>query len=57
VIVTCSLNGVLTDPSKFPEVPVTPAQLAQAAKVTDSEEEGNLGNRCEERPSTPRPPR
>jgi len=30
--VTCSLNGVLTDPVKFPEVPVTPEQLAAAAK-------------------------
>lgn len=29
---TASLNGVLTDPAKFPEVPVTPAELAAAAK-------------------------
>jgi len=29
-IVTCSLNGVLTDPARFP-VPVTPAQLGQNA--------------------------
>ncbi|RME02694.1 MAG: 3-keto-5-aminohexanoate cleavage protein [Deltaproteobacteria bacterium] len=31
VIVTCALTGVLTDPEKF-DVPVTPAQMAQAAQ-------------------------
>eukprot|EP01004_Peranema_trichophorum_P006331 NODE_5152_length_1059_cov_26.736111_g4596_i0.p1 GENE.NODE_5152_length_1059_cov_26.736111_g4596_i0~~NODE_5152_length_1059_cov_26.736111_g4596_i0.p1 ORF type:complete len:341 (-),score=54.11 NODE_5152_length_1059_cov_26.736111_g4596_i0:37-1011(-) len=30
-IVTCSLNGVLTDPKKFPEIPVTPEQMADSA--------------------------
>jgi 3-keto-5-aminohexanoate cleavage enzyme len=36
-IVTASLNGVLTDPAKF-NVPVTPQELAQAAK--EAQEEG-----------------
>ena len=31
VIVTAALNGVLTDPKKFPNIPVTPSQMAQAA--------------------------
>ena len=30
-IISASLNGVLTDPTKFP-VPVTPSELAKAAK-------------------------
>jgi len=31
VMVTACLNGVLTDPKKFTNIPVTPAQMAQAA--------------------------
>src|SRR5690625_74057 len=31
VAITCSLNGILTDPRKYP-VPVTPAQMAASAK-------------------------
>ena len=28
VVVTCSINGVLTDPTKFKQVPVTPDEMA-----------------------------
>eukprot|EP00948_MAST-09A_sp_MAST-9A-sp1_P002818 g2818.t1 len=31
-VVTCAINGVLTDPQKFPMVPVTPEQMAQECK-------------------------
>jgi uncharacterized protein (DUF849 family) len=36
IVVSASLNGVLTDPSKFPEVPVTP-EMAAAAKEAYNE--------------------
>lgn len=32
IIVTCSINGVLTDPRKFKEVPVTAEQMADACE-------------------------
>lgn len=31
-ILTCALNGVLTDPRQHPMVPVTPLQIAQSAR-------------------------
>ena len=31
-ILTCALNGVLTDPRQHPMVPVTPEQMAQSAR-------------------------
>lgn len=31
-ILTCALNGVLTDPRQHPVVPVSPAQMAQSAR-------------------------
>ncbi len=34
VVVTAALNGALTDPIKFPGVPVTPMEMAQAQECT-----------------------
>ena len=31
-ILTCALNGVLTDPQQHPMVPVTPERMAQSAR-------------------------
>eukprot|EP00941_MAST-03F_sp_MAST-3F-sp1_P001630 g1630.t1 len=37
IVISASLNGVLTDPETFREVPVTPAELARAAKESYDE--------------------
>ena len=31
-VLTCALNGVLTDPRQHPMVPVSPAQMARSAR-------------------------